>query len=68
MNKKNRDEFITYIQQHPFYPLFVQEIKAKRPIVPSHNPAADNTDEWKALSAQARGYDLVLSILNINME
>jgi hypothetical protein len=65
---KNREEFITYLKQHPFFPLFIQELKKRRPGVPAYDPAADNTEVWKSNSAQVKGFDLACSVFNITLE
>ena len=64
---KNREEFLTYLRQHPFYPMFIESLKKDRPIVPAHNPRADNTEEWKAVSAQVQGYDLACSKFGVDL-
>lgn len=63
-----RDDFFLHIQSHPYFQIFVNELKRRRPIVPSHDPESDNTEKWKSLSAQQRGYDLCLSLFSIKLE
>lgn len=65
---KGREEFLTYLKQHPFYPMIIQELKKRRPIIPAFNPQADNTEVWKSISSQIQGYELALSLFNINLE
>jgi hypothetical protein len=45
-----------------------REILKHRPSVPVHNFKIDNTEEWKARSAEQRGFDIWLAHLNINLE
>lgn len=65
---KNKEEFLIHMQQHPFYPVFVEQIKRQKPLIPDYDPVSDNTEMWKFLSAQAKGYELACSIFNIKME
>lgn len=44
------------------------EIAKEAPIVPSHRPDRDNTEEWKARSAERRGFSLCLLKLGFNLE
>lgn len=44
------------------------EIIKHRPTVPEHTPHSDNTEEWKARSAERRGFDIWLAFLDINPE
>ena len=38
-------------------------MKKERPIIPLHNHDPDNTELWKALSNQQRGFDLCMTLL-----
>ena len=64
----HKDDFLIHVQTHPFFPLFLKHLKSQRPIVPGFDPDADNTEKWKFLTAQQKGFDLCLSIFNINPE
>lgn len=66
--KTNREEFFTHLRQHPFYPMFAEEMKKRRPTIPAHDPQADNTEVWKSQSAQVKGYDLACSLFGINID
>lgn len=46
----------------------IKEILQQRPTVPEHNFGKDNTEEWKARSAERRGFDIWLAYLDINPE
>jgi len=63
-----RDDFLVTIKSHSLWPIFKKELLSKRPIVPVHNPKNDNTEEWKSLSAQQRGFDLCLALFQIDKE
>lgn len=39
----------------------IQKVRKERPEIPLHNHDPDNTEEWKALSNQRRGFELALS-------
>lgn len=56
------------MKSHPLYAEFQKELLSKRPLIPTHNPDVDNTDEWKSLSAQQKGFDLCCSFFNITEE
>lgn len=63
-----KDEYLLHMKSHPFYEFFLAEVKKSRPMIPAHDHTADNTEKWKSLSAQQRGFDLCCSIFNIKME
>lgn len=46
----------------------IKEILQQRPSIPGHQFGKDNTEEWKARSAERRGFDIWLTYLNINPE
>lgn len=45
-----------------------KEILTQRPHIPSFDFRKDNTEEWKAKSAEQRGFDIWLTYLNIDLE
>ena len=61
-------DLLEHIKSHPYWPIFEAEIKSKRPMVPNYNPEADNTEQWKSLSAQQKGFDLCCMLLKINVK
>ena len=56
------------MQSHPYFDLFIKDVRAKRPSIPHYDYVSDNTEQWKYLSAQRQGYDLCCSIFNIKQE
>ncbi len=65
---KARDEYLIHMKSHPYYEMFKKEVDKARPMIPAHDHDADNTDKWKSLSAQQRGFDLCCSIFGIKQE
>lgn len=66
--KNARDEFLLHMQSHPYFDLFLKDLKSKRPLIPHYDPVSDNTEHWKYYSAQQKGFDLCCSIFNIKQE
>lgn len=66
MNKK---EYLIELHSDPRFATLLSEIMKQRPQVPTHIPAngntPDNTEIWKARSAEQRGFDVWLAFLNI---
>jgi hypothetical protein len=65
---KANEEYLLHMKSHPYYQMFMDEVKKKRHMIPAHDPDADKTEKWKSFSAQQRGFDLCCSIFNIKME
>jgi hypothetical protein len=65
---KARDEYLLHMKSHSFYEMFIAEVKKARPPIPEHDHDADNTEKWKSLSAQRRGFDLCCIIFGIKLE
>jgi hypothetical protein len=63
-----KDDFLLYMKSHPLWPIFEKQVLSHRPNVPPHNYKNDNTEEWKFLSAQQRGFDLCLALFQITKE
>ncbi len=63
-------ELLTIIHSHPYFPELREIIINSRPVVPGYDPREDDqsTIEWKHKCALRDGYDLCLTILNINPE
>ena len=51
------------LRQNETFQTVMREIKKERPAIPPYNHEPDNTEEWRALSNQQRGFDLALSLL-----
>lgn len=65
---KAKEEYLLHMKSHPYFQMFLDELKKSRPPIPHHNPMSDNTEEWKSFSAQQKGFDLCCSIFNITLE
>ena len=57
------DEFIQKLRSYPEFKHVQAKLQAQKPTIPAYDYYSDNTEEWKALSNQRKGYDLALSIL-----
>jgi hypothetical protein len=62
------EDFLLEINSDPRYTQLISEILKQRPVVPLHNPRNDNTEEWKAKSAEQRGFDIWLTYLKIEVK
>ena len=60
------EDFLLSMKSHPLWPIVKKELLSKRPMIPSHNHDKDNTELWKARSAEQRGFDICLALLQIN--
>jgi len=53
------------LRQNETFQTVMREVRKERPEIPLHNHETentpDNTEEWKALSNQRRGFELALS-------
>lgn len=63
-----REDLIFQFHQHPYAEHFIQELLAARPVIPPHDAKQDNTEDWKAKSAQQKGFDLCCSFFKIKTE
>jgi hypothetical protein len=54
------NEFVEILRQNETFQVVMKEVKENRPTIPPYNHDPDNTEEWKALSNQQRGFDLAL--------
>lgn len=59
------DDFLLEWQSDPRFALWLEDVMKLRPVVPYHNPTEDNTEVWKAMSAERRGFDIWLNALKI---
>ena len=62
------NEFLEILRQNETFQKVMSGIREERPIIPLHTYDPDNTEEWKALSNQQRGYDLALALLGEHNE
>lgn len=62
------NEFLTFIKSHPHWPFIKKQLLAQRPVIPVHNPEDDNTEVWKSLSAQQKGFDLCCALFQLDQE
>lgn len=62
----NRQEYLLELNTDPRFGMLLKEILRQRPHVPFHDPVNDNTEIWKAKSAERRGFDVWLTYLSIN--
>lgn len=49
------------------FQFLLQLLKESRPSIPEYDEKNDNTEIWKARSAQRRGFDLCMKVLAINV-
>ena len=61
----DRREIIIHMKSHPHWEDFKKAVLAQRPITPVYDYIDDNTDEWKARCAEQKGFDLCLTLFNI---
>lgn len=48
--------------------MFKEFVLSHRPIIPVHDSKKDNTEEWKAISAKQKGFDLCLALFETTKE
>jgi len=53
---------VEILRQNELFQTVMREIKKERPTIPPYNYEPDNTEEWKSMSNQQRGFDLALSL------
>ncbi len=53
---------VEILRQNELFQTIMREVKKQRPEIPPYNHDPDNTEEWKALSNQQRGFELALSL------
>lgn len=59
-------DFLIEIRMDPRFQTLLKNLIAARPEIPPYPKVSE--DEWKHASGQKRGYDLALSVLNINLD
>jgi len=55
-----KNEYLEMIRTQPEFAKAVEEIIKMRPTIPPHDFNEDNTEQWKSMSAQQRGFDLCI--------
>lgn len=63
----NKDLFIE-LYSDPRFVALIKDILKNRPQIPAHDPRADNTEEWKARSAELSGFDKWITYLRVPQE
>lgn len=58
-------DLLTQLHSHQFFDDMVKDLLSLRPVVPAHDAKSDNTEDWKAKSAQQQGFDLCLAFFKI---
>ena len=59
-------DFLLELRMDPRFQTLLNNLIEARPEIPAFPKASE--DEWKHASGQKRGYDLALSVLNINLD
>ena len=62
------NEFLEILRQNETFQKVMSDVKEQRPIIPLATYDPDNTEEWKALSNQQRGFDLALTLFGEHNE
>jgi hypothetical protein len=55
------------LKSHPLYEDFEALIKGYRPVIPAFDPSDPSSERWKYESGKQAGFDLVLSLLKIEV-
>ena len=61
-------ELFVELYSDPRFSALVKEIMRQRPVIPGHDPQKDNTEQWKATSAEQRGFDIWVTYLRVPKE
>ncbi len=59
-------DFLIEIRMDPRFQTLLKNLIEARPEIPPYPKVSE--DEWKHASGQKRGYDLALSMFNINLD
>lgn len=62
------DDLIYALHGHAQFKFLVDALTRLRPVIPTHDPTNDNTDQWKQRSAQQAGFDLCLNVFKIHIK
>jgi len=57
------NDYLIHLRSNPDFAKVIEDLKRERPAIPAHDCTQDNTEIWKDLSAQQRGFDLCLYLL-----
>lgn len=57
------NELLQRLRSYPEFELVMAEVKQQKPVIPVYDPVSDNTEEWKSLSNQRKGFELLLTLL-----
>ena len=63
----NKELFIE-LYSDPRFEVLVKEIMRQRPTIPTYDPRSDNTEAWKAASANQVGFDIWVAYLRVPEE
>jgi len=61
-------EYLEILRQNEAFQMVIKGVKEERPTIPPYNHSPDNTEEWKSMSNQQRGFDLALSLFGEHNE
>jgi hypothetical protein len=61
-------EYLLHMKSHAMYPMFRRMVLENRPPLIPHDPNNDNTEIWKSLSAQQKGFDLCCALFQLDEE
>lgn len=64
MNK----ELFAELYSDPRFVKLVKEALKQRPQIPAYDPKAENTEIWKSVSSEQRGFDIWVTYLRIPEE
>ena len=63
-----RSAYLTMLCENPDFQTAMREIAKFAPNVPRHDPDNDNTEKWKAKSAELKGFNYCLSLIGYKPE
>lgn len=61
-------ELYLELYSDPRFMSLIKQIMKQRPSLPAHDPKQDNTEIWKAASAEQRGFDVWVTFLRVPKE
>ena len=68
MSKTHSIAYLQKLHSDPlFQELIIKELEKLIPQIPPHDPLKDNTEIWKAKSAEKRGFALACTILGVKI-
>lgn len=64
----HKNEYLLHLHSDELFQQFVvKDLEKNKPIIPQHDPAKDNTEDWKAQSAMLKGYLLACTLLGVKL-